>query len=76
MFFPALRAWPSLRLRLGEHVRMPRNVAQFTGVVVTAIIVMGTDMDVFYAMPLGIMAGTLATLFVQLSDALPRPARI
>ena len=55
---------------------MPRNVAQFTGVVVTAIIVMGTDMDVFYAMPLGIMAGTLATLFVQFSEARLRPVRI
>jgi hypothetical protein len=47
---------------------MPKNVAQFTGMVVTAIIVFGTDMDVFYAMPLGIMAGALATLFVSLSD--------
>ena len=55
---------------------MPKNVAQFTGVLVTAIIVMGTDMDVFYAMPLGIMAGTLATFFVQLSGARPRPVRI
>ena len=43
---------------------MPRNVAQLTGMVVTAIIVFGTDLDVFYAMPLGIFAGALATLFV------------
>ena len=47
---------------------MPKNVAQITGIVVTAIIVMGTDMDVFYAMPLGILAGGLATFFVALSD--------
>ena len=70
MFFPWLRPWPSLAARLKEHVRMPKNVAQFTGVVVTAIIVMGTDMDVFFALPLGIMAGTLATLFVAMSDQL------
>ena len=50
------------------HRTVPKNVAQFTGIVVTAIIVMGTDMDVFYAMPLGIMAGALATFFVALSD--------
>ncbi len=49
---------------------MPKNVAQFTGVMVTAIIVFGTDMDVFYAMPLGIMAGALATFFVALSEQL------
>ncbi|HUO88834.1 MAG TPA: hypothetical protein VMU08_06645 [Rhizomicrobium sp.] len=47
---------------------MPRNVAQVTGVLVTAIIVFGTDMDVFYAMPLGIMAGALATFFVAVAD--------
>ncbi|HEX4303776.1 MAG TPA: hypothetical protein VHZ78_13350 [Rhizomicrobium sp.] len=47
---------------------MPKNVAQFTGMLVTAIVVFGTDMDVFTAMPLGIMAGALATFFVALSD--------
>ena len=47
---------------------MPKNVAQFTGIVVTTIVVMGGDMDVFYAMPLGVFAGVLATLFVALSD--------
>ncbi|HVE04001.1 MAG TPA: hypothetical protein VNB30_08115 [Rhizomicrobium sp.] len=49
---------------------MPRNIAQFTGMVVTTIIVMGTDTDVFYALPLGIMAGTLATFFVAMSGQL------
>ena len=48
---------------------MPKNVAQFTGIVVTAIVVFGTDMDVFYAMPLGILAGMMATFFVAVSDA-------
>ena len=47
---------------------MPKNVAQFTGMIVTAIVVFGTDTDVFTAMPLGIMAGALATLFVALAD--------
>lgn len=47
---------------------MPKNVAQFTGMVVTAIVVFGTDLDVYYAMPLGIFAGALATFFVALSE--------
>jgi hypothetical protein len=47
---------------------MPRNVAQLTGMVVTAIIVFGTDLDVYYAMPLGIFAGALATFFVAVAD--------
>ena len=52
---------------------MHRSVAQITGVLVTAIIVFGTDMDVFYAMPLGILAGALATFFVAIADAQQRP---
>jgi hypothetical protein len=47
---------------------MPRNVAQWTGLAVTAIVVFGCDLDVFYAVPLGVFAGTLATLFVALDD--------
>jgi hypothetical protein len=47
---------------------MPKNVAQFTGMVVTAIVVFGTDLDVYYAMPLGIFSGALATFFVTLSE--------
>ena len=53
---------------------MHRNIAQVTGVLVTAIVVFGTDMDVFYAMPLGIMAGALATFFVALADGAQKPA--
>jgi hypothetical protein len=48
---------------------MPKNIAQVTGMFVTAIVVLGTDLDVYYAMPLGIMAGALATMFVALADA-------
>jgi len=47
---------------------VPKNIAQWTGICVTSIIVLGTDMDVIYAMPLGIMAGALAVFFVSLSE--------
>jgi len=47
---------------------VPKNYAQWVGMFVTAIIVLGTDMDVLYAMPLGIIAGALAVFFVTLSD--------
>ncbi|MBL6854232.1 MAG: hypothetical protein ISS15_10385 [Alphaproteobacteria bacterium] len=55
---------------------MPKNVAQFTGIIVTAIIVFGTDMDVFYAMPLGIVAGALATFFVAVGDNREKLAKL
>jgi hypothetical protein len=48
---------------------MPGNIGQWTGIVVTTIVVLGCDMDVAYAMPLGIMAGALASFFVALADA-------
>ena len=48
---------------------MPRNVGQWTGIVVTTIIVLGCDMDVIYAVPMGILAGAIATYFVALADA-------
>ena len=47
---------------------MPRNVAQLTGMIVTAVIVFGSDLDVFYAMPLGVFAGALATLFAAVAE--------
>ena len=47
---------------------MPRNVGQWTGLIVTTIIVLGCDLDVLYAVPLGIFAGALATYFVALSE--------
>ena len=37
------------------------NLAQWTGIAVTAIVVTGSDMDVLYAVPLGVFAGALAT---------------
>jgi hypothetical protein len=48
---------------------MPKTVAQFTGLIVTTIVVLGCDMDVLYAVPLGLMSGALASFFVALSDA-------
>ncbi|HEV2651776.1 MAG TPA: hypothetical protein VGU69_10990 [Rhizomicrobium sp.] len=47
---------------------MRLNVAQVAGMLVTAIIVFGTDVDVYTAVPLGIMAGALAMLFVSLGE--------
>jgi hypothetical protein len=47
---------------------VPKNYAQWVGMFVTAIVVLGTDMDVIYAMPLGIAAGALAVFFVTLSE--------
>jgi hypothetical protein len=44
------------------------NVAQLTGMVVTSVIVFGTDMDTLYAMPLGIMAGAIAMFIVALAE--------
>jgi hypothetical protein len=48
---------------------IPRSVAQLTGVLVTAIVAFGTDLEVYYAVPLGVFAGALAMFFVSLSEA-------
>ena len=48
---------------------MPTSLAQWTGLAVTAIVVLGTDMDVVYAVPLGFLAGALATFFSSLAEA-------
>ena len=47
---------------------MPKNVAQWTGLAVTGIIVFGCDPDVIYALPLGIFSGAMASLVVALDD--------
>ena len=49
---------------------MPTSLAQWTGLAVTAIVVLGSDMDVIYAVPLGFMAGALATFFSALAESL------
>ena len=47
---------------------MPKSIAQLTGIIVCSIIVFGTDMDVTYAMPLGVLAGALAVFFVSVAE--------
>jgi hypothetical protein len=46
---------------------MRLNLAQWTGLSVTAIVVAGSDMDMLYAVPLGMFAGALATFFSALA---------
>jgi hypothetical protein len=53
----------------GVHLQMPKSVAQLTGVIVCGIVTFGTDLDLTYAMPLGVLAGALALFFVSLSEA-------
>ena len=48
---------------------MPKTIAQLTGLIVTAIVTFGTDLDLTYAMPLGVAAGMLATFFSSLSES-------
>ena len=48
---------------------MPKSAAQFTGILVTAVIAFGADMDVLYSVPLGVFAGALAIFFVTLGEA-------
>ena len=50
---------------------LPKNVAQLTGVIVAGIVAFGTDTDLFVAVPLGVFAGALATLFVAMADSRP-----
>ena len=55
---------------------MPKSIAQWTGFTVTIIIVFGRDADVLTAIPLGIAAGMLATLFQQATRTQLRLARL
>ena len=58
---------------MGGSIEMPKSVAQLTGMLVTAIVTFGTDMDLTYAMLLGVCAGALATFFVALAEARQNP---
>ena len=51
------------------------TLSQWTGVAVTAIVVSGSDMDLLYAVPLGILAGALATFFANLGESAVPAAR-
>ena len=59
---------------------MPRlYLAQWTGIAVTVFVVLGNDLDVLYALPLGLMTSMLATVFSELPNLrIPRlsPIRI
>lgn len=46
----------------------PRSVAQLAGLLVTAIIVLGTDLDAAYSVPLGVFVGALAMFLIALSE--------
>ena len=48
---------------------MPRSIAQLTGILVTAIVTFGTDLDTTRSIPLGMFAGALAVFFVSLSES-------
>jgi hypothetical protein len=48
---------------------MPRSVAQLTGMLVTAIVTFGTDLDTTWSVPLGVFAGALAIFFVSLAES-------
>jgi hypothetical protein len=48
---------------------MPKSVAQLTGMIVCAIVTFGADVDITYAIPLGICAGALAMLLVFVAEA-------
>jgi hypothetical protein len=48
-------------------------VAQWTGIAVTALIVLGCDLDVLTALPLGVVAGILTSSLAALAG---QPARI
>jgi hypothetical protein len=63
-----LRFGGDARQHMAMRAILPKSVAQLTGVLVTAIVAFGTDMDVYYAVPLGVFAGALAILFVSLSE--------
>ena len=52
---------------------MGYKIAQITGVIVTSVVVLGSDFDVLLALPLRLFAGALAALLARIAK--PRPAR-
>jgi len=61
---------------MNEKPRPNAKLAQLTGLIVTSIVVFGTDVDVLIAVPLGILAGGLATFFMALADGKTQAKRI
>jgi len=60
---------------MNEKPKSNARLAQLTGLIVTSIVVFGTDVDVLIAVPMGILAGALATFFMALADARLAKAR-
>ncbi len=54
-------------LQIGVAMRL--NLAQWTGLCVTTIVITGSDMDVLYAVPVGVIAGAFATLLSALTHS-------
>ena len=48
---------------------MPKTTAQWTGLAVTLIIALGCDRDVFYALPIGVMAGGIAAGLIAFDES-------
>jgi hypothetical protein len=48
---------------------MPKSIGQWTGLVITTIVVLGRDWDIVYALPMGVTAGALAAFFVAQAEA-------
>ena len=51
---------------------LPKSVAQLAGVIVCSIVVFGTDLDVAYAVPLGVLSGGFAVFFVSVAESRER----
>jgi hypothetical protein len=49
---------------------LPQSMAKLTGMIVCSIVVFGTDLDVAYAVPLGVLSGGLAIFFVSAAEAM------
>jgi hypothetical protein len=45
------------------------RMAQLTGLIVTSIVVFGSDVDVLLAVPMGVLAGALAIFFMSLAES-------
>jgi len=55
---------------------MPKSVAQLAGILVTAIVTLGTDLDVVYSVPLGVFAGAFVVFFMTVGDSQTSVAKI
>ena len=55
---------------------MPKTVAQLAGILVTAIVTLGTDLDVVYSVPLGVFAGAFVVFAMTVTDTRPSLAKI